>query len=106
MQDFSFSRSITDYDSIPSAVALYRRLLSGQPDGSVTIVSTGFFTNLAALLDSEADEFSPLSGRELIARKVRQVSAMAGNVSPLRKIENEKIVCLLSSDSVGLGCLL
>lgn len=81
MQDFSFSRSITDYDSIPSAVALYRRLLAGQPDGSVTIVSTGFFTNLAALLDSEADEFSPLSGRELIARKVRQVSAMAGNVS-------------------------
>ena len=81
MQDFSFSRSITDYDSIPSAVALYRRLLSGQPDGSVTIVSTGFFTNLAALLDSGADEFSPLSGRELIARKVRQVSAMAGNVS-------------------------
>lgn len=62
-------------------MALYRRLLAGQSDHSVTIASVGFLTNLAALLDSGADDFSPLSGRELVAKKVKLVSVMAGNIS-------------------------
>lgn len=76
---YDFPRSVSDYGSLPSAVSLYRKLLSGEPDGSVTVISTGFSTNLAALLDSEGDEFSPLSGRELMAKKVKLVSVMAGN---------------------------
>ena len=47
----------------------------------MTIASVGFLTNLAALLDSGADDFSPLSGRELVAKKVKLVSVMAGNIS-------------------------
>lgn len=81
VEDFNFARSAGDGEKLPSAVALYRRLLAGQPDHSVTIASIGFMTNLAALLDSGADEFSPLSGRELVAKKVKQVSVMAGNIS-------------------------
>lgn len=84
---YDFPRSVSDYGSLPSAVSLYRKLLSAQPDGAVTIVSTGFSTNLAALLDSEGDEFSPLSGRELMAKKVKLVSVMAGN---FREREPEK----------------
>lgn len=74
-----FSRSVKDYSALPSAVKLYRQLLARQPDRSVTIISTGFSTNLAALLDSPADDISPLTGHELLSRKVKLVSVMAGN---------------------------
>lgn len=62
----------------PEAVGLIRKLLAAQPDASVTIAQVGFFTNCARLLDSPADEHSPLAGRELIAKKVKLLSIMAG----------------------------
>jgi len=40
--------SVRNSDGVPGAVSLYRRLLAGQPDHSVTIVSLGAYTNLAA----------------------------------------------------------
>ena len=49
--------------AIPS-VELYRRLLAEQPDSSVTVISVGFYTNLAQLLASQPDSVSPLSGRD------------------------------------------
>ena len=39
------------------AVALYREILSRQPDNSVTIVTVGFFTNIADLLYTPPDKF-------------------------------------------------
>ena len=60
------------------AVELYRRILAGQRDGSVTIVSVGFLTNLAELLASPADEVSDLTGQELVATKVTRWVAMGG----------------------------
>lgn len=62
----------------PEAVGLLRKLLAAQPDASVALVQVGFFTNFARLLDSKPDELSPLSGRELIAKKVRIFAVMAG----------------------------
>ncbi len=62
------------------AVQLYRRILSTQPNKSVTIVSIGFFTNLAKLLDSSPDRFSPLTGKDLVFRKVKQLVSMAAGV--------------------------
>lgn len=62
----------------PEAVALLRQTLAAQPDGSVAIAQVGFFTNLARLLDSKADAHSPLNGRELVAKKVKVLSLMAG----------------------------
>ena len=59
-----------DLDDPPAAVDLYREVLSGQPDGSVTIVSGGFLTNLADLLASPPDDASDLTGEELVAAKV------------------------------------
>ena len=64
--------------AVPDAVALLRNTLAAQPDGSVVLVQVGFFTNLARLLDSPPDAASPLAGRELVARKVKLLSAMAG----------------------------
>lgn len=62
----------------PEAVSLLRKTLAAQPDGSVTIAQVGFFTNLSRLLDSKPDAHSPLPGRELIQKKVKLLSIMAG----------------------------
>ncbi|WP_214071040.1 nucleoside hydrolase [Mucilaginibacter sp. dw_454] len=60
------------------AVKLYRKILAAQPDHSVTIVTIGFLTNISDLLNSSADEYSKLSGKELIQKKVKQLVSMAG----------------------------
>lgn len=73
-----FARTHTKATSLEEAVPLYRKILASQKDHSVTIVSVGFSTNLAALLDTPPDAFSPLTGRELVARKVRLLCTMAG----------------------------
>ncbi len=62
----------------PSAVVVLRRALAAAEDGSVVFAQVGFSTNLANLLDSKADEICPLSGVELVAKKARLLSIMAG----------------------------
>jgi inosine-uridine nucleoside N-ribohydrolase len=62
----------------PDAVKLYRQILSKQPDSSVTIITVGFFTNIAGLLQSKPDEYSPLTGEALIDKKVIKMVSMAG----------------------------
>jgi hypothetical protein len=65
--------SVKDSSDVPEAVVLYRRLLASQPDHSVTIVSIGGYTNLAGLLSSKPGQGSPLTGRKLIAKKVKRM---------------------------------
>lgn len=73
-----FARSYSDYASYPESCDLYRKVLSEASDSSVTIVSVGFSTNLARLLDSQPDRYSSLQGRELVAKKVKALYTMAG----------------------------
>jgi inosine-uridine nucleoside N-ribohydrolase len=63
---------------VPGAIEVYRKVLASQPDKTVTIVTVGFLTNLSDLLQSPPDEYSVLSGKELIKRKVKQLICMAG----------------------------
>lgn len=74
----NYPHAINTNKDVPDAVALYRRLLSIQPDKSVTIITVGFLTNLKNLLQSKADMFSPLSGEQLVRQKVKQLVSMAG----------------------------
>lgn len=60
------------------AVLLYREVLAAQKDASVTVVAVGFLQNLANLLRSPGDRHSPLTGRELVARKVEKLVVMGG----------------------------
>ena len=73
-----FARSDVDPDSRPESYLLYRKVLAGAKDKSVTIASVGFFTNLKRLYDSPADDISPLTGRELISKKVKELIVVAG----------------------------
>ncbi|HEX4611778.1 MAG TPA: nucleoside hydrolase [Urbifossiella sp.] len=77
-RDPAYPHALKKSADAPDAVALLRKVLAAQPDGSVVIVQVGFATNLARLLDSPADAASPLPGKELAAKKVRLVSAMFG----------------------------
>lgn len=76
----NYPHSLKSNEAAPDAVALYRSVLASQPDTSVTIVTVGFFTNLANLLDSEADSSSSLSGKELVKKKVKRLVSMAARV--------------------------
>jgi len=74
-----YPHRITSNDEAEDALSLYRRILAQQPDGSVTICTIGFFTNLANLLRSAPDRFSELNGSELVRRKVKKLVSMAGH---------------------------
>jgi inosine-uridine nucleoside N-ribohydrolase len=73
-----YPRRLGPDSPVPDAVVLLRRTLAAQNEDAVVIVQTGVSTNLARLLDSGPDDSSPLSGRELVARKVRLLVTMAG----------------------------
>ena len=74
-----FRTTREDPRTYPDAVDLYRRLLARAANKSVVIVSTGFSNNIARLMETAADEISPLTGMELLRRKVSWVSVMAGD---------------------------
>jgi len=65
-------------DKLPSALTLYRKTLAEAADGEVVIISVGFLFNLRDLLNSPADEISPLTGEELVRRKVKELVLMGG----------------------------
>jgi purine nucleosidase len=75
---FRYPHDLLSNKDAPEAVALLRKTLAAQPDGSVSIAQVGFSTNLARLLDSKGDEASSLAGLELVRQKVKVLSIMAG----------------------------
>jgi len=79
-----YPRDLASGKDAPEAVALLRNTLAAAKDGSVVIAQVGFSTNLARLLDSKADNASPLNGVDLARKKVRLLSVMAGAFQPIR----------------------
>jgi pyrimidine-specific ribonucleoside hydrolase len=74
----NYPHSIKSNAEVPDAISVYRKVLASQPDKSVTIITVGFLTNLAGLLQSPPDQYSKLGGLHLINQKVRQLVCMAG----------------------------
>lgn len=74
-----YPHSVKSTSDVPDAVEIYRKILSIQPDNSVTIVTVGFLTNLNNLLKSKPDNNSPLEGKELVIKKVKRLVSMAGS---------------------------
>ena len=65
----------------PEAVSVMREILSQEKD--VTIISIGTLNNVYALLKSQADEISSLSGEELIKRSIKNMYVMGGDFADL-----------------------
>ena len=73
-----YPHSVKSTSEVADAVDIYRKILNNEPDGSVTIITVGFLTNLNNLLKSKPDGISPLSGKELVIKKVKKLVSMAG----------------------------
>ncbi|HXL57939.1 MAG TPA: nucleoside hydrolase [Chitinophagaceae bacterium] len=85
-----YPHNIHSNDEADDAVKVYRKTLSQQPDNSVTIVTVGFLTNLANLLNSQADEYSKLDGAGLVKQKVKRLVSMAGKFPEGKEFNVEK----------------
>ena len=66
-------------EDVTDTVDVMRKVLAAQEDDSVTLVIVGCFASFAALLQSGADGYSPLSGQELAERKIKSVVVMGGS---------------------------
>jgi inosine-uridine nucleoside N-ribohydrolase len=75
-----YPHALQSNDEAMDAVKLYRKILSSQTDLSVTIVSVGFFTNLAGLLNSDPDAYSKFDGATLVRKKVKRLVSMAARI--------------------------
>ena len=82
-----FRHTISNYSELPDGYKLYRRLLAHQPDKSVSIISVGFLTCLAQLLESGSDEYSSLNGIDLVRQKVKCIYIMGGAFSQVAESE-------------------
>lgn len=71
----------SDKAEAPSAVSVLRRALA-ECDRKCVICAVGPLTNIGALLRSEADDISPLSGVELMREKCEKAVLMAGRFVP------------------------
>jgi inosine-uridine nucleoside N-ribohydrolase len=85
VEEWNYSKTIAEhfpyvlsYEKAPEATLLYRKILAASPDTSVTIVTVGPLKNIENLLQSGKDSISGLSGKELIARKVKEFVMMGG----------------------------
>jgi pyrimidine-specific ribonucleoside hydrolase len=74
----NYPHKIKSNDEAPDAIAVYRKVLASQPDTSVTVITVGFVTNLAGLLQSQPDRYSKLTGIQLVEKKVKKLVCMAG----------------------------
>ena len=52
-----YPHKIRSNDDAEDALELYRKIIASQPDHSVTMITVGFLTNLANLLESGPDKY-------------------------------------------------
>jgi len=66
------------YKDVPSTTTLYRKILAENTDKSIVLVTVGPLLNIKLLLESAPCPYSPLSGKELFHRKVKEMVVMGG----------------------------
>lgn len=65
-------------DNVPEVTELYRKILSESKDQSIVLVAVGPLINIQMLLESKGDKYSPLSGKDLLHKKVKEMVVMGG----------------------------
>ncbi len=66
-----------EYESSISAVELMRKTLTEEKE-KISLIAIGPLSNIRCLLQSEGDEYSPLSGKDLVKEKVDCLYLMGG----------------------------
>lgn len=85
----TFPHSYPNRSEVIDAVALMRKVLSESLDNSITFVCIGQLGDASDLLDSQADQYSPLNGVELVRQKVKEFVIMGGL---FKEDVNEKVM--------------
>jgi hypothetical protein len=74
----NFPNTIRDSTNAQNSITLYRQILAGRPQKSVTLIFAGQMKNLADLWRSSPDSASPLAGAALVTNKVNKIIVVAG----------------------------
>lgn len=78
-QEYSNSFYGSGCDKPENAVKLLRKTLAENHGEKITVVVIGSLVNMADLLLSQPDEYSPLSGEQLVKEQVDCISLMGGH---------------------------
>nr|WP_237226027.1 nucleoside hydrolase [Rubinisphaera sp. JC750] len=81
---FRYPHDLLSGDDAPDAVTVLRKTLAAAEDHSLVLIQVGLAANVADLLESPADDISPLTGVELVRQKVKLLSVMAGAFRAVR----------------------
>lgn len=73
-----FTPTLSDYNQAEDGTELYRRTLAESKNNSVTIITVGHLSSLMKFMQSSPDRHSPLSGTQLVNKKVRRWLCMGG----------------------------
>lgn len=73
-----YGHDVVTKADVPSSVTVYRKLLAGQPDGTVTIVTVGRLKSFYDLVASKPDDISDMDGVALVKTKVLCWVCMGG----------------------------
>lgn len=85
-QEWNYNRVLSEaffhelkQDDVPDAILLYRQILARSADHEIVLVTVGPLKNIMNLLQSQGDSISPLSGKDLLELKVKEMVIMGGN---------------------------
>lgn len=97
-----YPNTIQSSANVPDATALYRQILAGRPDSSVTVVFVGPVRNLHNVYRSGPDQFSELTGAELLKKKIKRLVIVAGYFRGLPVAEWNIVADLEASSTLNL----
>ncbi len=98
-----FPHDLASWNEAETATNTYRKLLAGSPDHSVIILTIGHLSSLQKLLQSPADRYSPLNGKQLVEAKVKKWYCMGWLFPPI--IKNRFIYCCFLTSYIFIAIL-
>lgn len=90
-----FKRTVTNVKDCLDGYKLYRKILSQAENHSIVLVEIGFASTLGQLMESGPDEYSSLTGQELVCQKVKAIYIQSGRFEP----EDQKCGYNMRADS-------
>lgn len=75
----TYPHSLGSWEDSEDGVDLYREILASAEAKSIVVVIIGTMHNFYGLLQSQADQHSPMNGVDLVREKVKEVVTMGGN---------------------------
>jgi hypothetical protein len=76
--DINTYNASTPIPAFNSSTAIYRKVFAANPTRKIDVILAGYFTGMAAFMQSGADSISPLTGQQLLDRNAANGGAIFG----------------------------